>query len=114
MIAKPPRSETEIVRGIVGYLRMRPDIELVWRQNVGAATLPGRFIRYGAPGQSDVLAVQRPSGRLIAVECKRPGRKPTAAQQAFLDGVNRAGGIAILATCVDDVRQALDGPPEAP
>lgn len=58
-------------------------------------------------GISDILGAL-PGGRLLAIEVKMPGKKPTALQQRFIDAVNRAGGLAIVARCVDDVAVAID------
>lgn len=46
-------------------------------------------------------------GRLLAIECKRPGKKATAEQWQFLCNVNRANGVAFVATCIEDVTRAL-------
>ena len=49
-------------------------------------------------------------GRAIftAIECKLPGKRPTAQQQQFLDAVTAAGGIATIAYSVKDVRNAIE------
>jgi Holliday junction resolvase len=57
-------------------------------------------------GVPDVLAIYR--GRGLAIEFKQPGRTPTRLQQHELDRVGRAGGCAVVATSVDDVRAILD------
>jgi hypothetical protein len=53
-------------------------------------------------GASDILAVLPPAGRLLAIECKQPGKRPTADQRAFLDAVAAAGGVALV---VEDLGQ---------
>lgn len=59
-------------------------------------------------GVSDILGVL-PGGRFLAIEVKKqPGKKPTALQGRFIDCVNKAGGLAFVAVCVDDVAVALD------
>lgn len=57
-------------------------------------------------GVSDILGVL-PNGRALAIEVKRPGGKPTEAQQLFLHEVNRAGGLAFTASSVDEVEAYL-------
>jgi hypothetical protein len=47
-------------------------------------------------------------GRFLAVETKTPVGRTTRLQRHELDRVQRAGGLAIVARSVDDVRQALD------
>lgn len=102
--AKP--LEKEVQASIMAYLESVGAYAI--RINSGA--MPGeykgkrRFIRFTSrPGCSDILACWR--GRFVAIECKRPGNHCTFAQQQFLADVRRAGGIALAAVCVDDVRR---------
>lgn len=62
----------------------------------------GQFQRAGLP---DIIICY--GGRFIAVEVKRPGRKATPLQQHVLDEIADAGGVAIVATCWDDVAGAM-------
>ena len=82
---------------------------VAWRMNTGAvsATYQGkpRFVRFGVKGMSDIIGLIPPSGRLLAVEVKRPEGKPTPEQTQFLAAVVRAGGIAFLARSVKDVQE---------
>lgn len=80
---------------------------LVWRQNQGSlfASSNGktRRIRFASiEGISDIIGCT-PTGRLLAIEVKRPGNHPTSHQQAFLDAVNRVGGLGIVVRSVDDL-----------
>ena len=59
---------------------------------------------YGVGGISDRLAVL-PNGKLLAIECKAPGKKPTRLQEEFLRGVAKNNGIAL----VIDGDKALEG-----
>ncbi len=108
---KAPR-ETDLVRAVLEYLALRRIP--AWRANSGAMVVPGaggrkRFVRFnGARGCADVLGLLPPSGRFLAVECKMPGRHPTADQQGFLDAVGAAGGLAIVVRDVADLVVALD------
>ena len=47
-------------------------------------------------------------GRFFAIEAKKPGGKPTAQQAIFLREVYKAGGIAIVATYVEDTDFAFE------
>ena len=73
-----------------------------FRTNSGVLrNLAGRPVRFGFPGLSDLIGlVPRTLGRLIVVECKRPGGRPTEAQRAFLEIVRDAGGVSLL---IDDL-----------
>ncbi len=96
--------ESDVLSACLQYLALRGCF--CWRNNTGAfaGEYKGRkrFVRYGLKGSSDILGVM-PGGRLIAVETKRPkGGKLSPEQAAFIDAVNRAGGLAV---CVSDVAQ---------
>lgn len=64
---------------------------------------------YRRKGVSDLLGIWR--GRFIAIEVKTPKPKktyPSKDQKSFLQDVADAGGIAIVARSVEDVRKALE------
>lgn len=64
---------------------------------------------YQAAGIPDILAITPRSGRLLAIEVKRPkvGRL-TALQAAQIEKINGAGGVAGVATTVDEALALLD------
>lgn len=123
--AKPVASETAIVKAICEYLTLRGIFH--WRQNVGASVLMHkgrqRYVKFGFPGVSDIVGIlsrrwynatlrkseiiKPPMGQFLAIEVKRLGKKATADQVAFLAAVRANGGIAFVATSVDDVRREL-------
>lgn len=80
-----------------------------WRNNTGA-TRAGkfgeRFIRYGYPGSSDVLGIEKGTGKLIAIECKAK-TKTTPLQDQFLKQIRDRGGIGIVAYDLKDVEAIL-------
>lgn len=80
----------------------------VFRNNVGQLQTPdGRWVRYGlAVGSSDLIG-WTPDGRFLAVECKGPRGVVTPEQQRFLDAVNDAGGLGLVARDVDVVVAAV-------
>lgn len=43
-----------------------------------------------------------------AIEVKQPGQKPRPLQIYHIDQINEAGGVAIVATCVEDVARLFD------
>jgi hypothetical protein len=77
------------------------------RNNIGFD--PTSHVRYGVGGVggSDLIGIHRTTGRFVACEVKRPGKFPTAEQQAFLTRVARSGGLAFVARCVGDALLAL-------
>jgi len=105
------------------------NIEL-WRNNRGACTdQTGRQIRYGLGNDSAALNKRIKSsdliglipwmnGKFLAVECKPEGwvfPNPTnvaeyehcMAQQAYIDIVRRAGGVAGFVTSEDDFKRLV-------
>jgi hypothetical protein len=48
------------------------------------------------------------NGRFLAIEAKAPGKIATALQKNCLREIAAAGGIAVTATCWDEVRSVLD------
>lgn len=87
--------EADITRRIRQYLDMRGIFH--WKQWQGPMSQPR--------GVADILGCL--CGKMLAIEVKKPGGKLTEFQQRFLDAVNSSGGIAFLATSVDDVDAEL-------
>ena len=90
--------ESQVMEAVAGILERHPLVAGFWRQNTGAVKLDNRFIKFSFRGCSDYLGFLT-DGRILAVECKATGKKPSPAQAAFLDSVERAGGFAC---CTDD------------
>ena len=113
---KPVRvvaSEAETQVAVLAFLRKHPKIAFAVRMNSGMAREQNadgteRVIRYGFRGCPDVWAMLRGSGRLLVVEVKRDGKRPTDDQQAVLDAVNGGGGIGVVAYRLEDVANALE------
>lgn len=107
-IVRRPR-EIDRVSQCLRLLRLRG--VCAWRQNTGGAyygTGPKRrFVRFAAKGCSDILGCLPPSGRLLAVEAKQPGRQPAADQQAFLAAIAAAGGLAWVIRDVAELEALL-------
>ena len=61
---------------------------------------------YGYAGISDRLAVL-PNGKLLAIECKAPGKLPTPLQMEFLKKVGKNGGYGFVVDG-EEALQALD------
>ena len=64
---------------------------------------------YGTAGVPDLLICYW--GRFVGMEVKQPGQRPTKIQQHTLDAIAGAGGIAIVATSVDEALECLRGIP---
>lgn len=103
-----PERETTIQAAIRLALGKEPDLTL-WRNNTGRAQYEAedgpRRVRYGlVKGSSDLVGILGPAGRFVALEVKRPRKKPTEEQRMFLDLVRSRGGFAAV---VDSVASAL-------
>jgi hypothetical protein len=102
--------ERDIQKVILDYLACIG--VFAWRANTGAvaATYKGksRFMRFGPKGQADILGIMSPSGRLLAIEVKRKGQGPTEEQSRFLNRIDLAGGIAIVAHSLEECQESLE------
>ncbi len=96
--------ESDIQTAIRTYLQLRGCV--VVRVNSGAIVINderGRRMYRGAKAGTSDLLVCLPWGQFAAVEVKVPGEKPTDLQRAFLESVTAAGGVAVVATGIEDV-----------
>lgn len=98
--------ERDVLKAVLGYLRLHPRVSWIVRINTGAIKYENRFIRFGMPGFSDIIG-QLKDGRLLAIEVKASNGKATPEQQAFITKVNAAGGVGCVARSVEDVAQVL-------
>ena len=133
MILKTYVTESQIKRAILAAYGSREDLYL-WNAPSGVAvSVDGkRPVRYGVPGQADIMGVWRRGayyetarfvgmlssqmvpihyGQAIAIEVKRPGGQQSEAQRKWQAVWTRVGGIYVLARSVDDVAAVL-GPPK--
>ena len=60
---------------------------------------------YAKAGVSDIIACIK--GRFVAIEVKRPGKKPTQLQVNFIKAVNTVGGLGFWADSLDEVKDKL-------
>lgn len=105
----PPPRETDIQRDILQALAWERDVEF-FRNNTGALPGPnGHLVFYGlGKGSSDLIGILAPSGRLLALEVKRPGEKPTASQLIWQARIRDLGGFACVVDSVESARAALE------
>ena len=123
-LAPPARRESEIQKAVLAHLALVPGV-VAFRMNTGAFSgeYKGRrrFVRFGKRGLSDIIGWRHEDmgvddqgnwcsvsvARFLAIEIKKPGKPPTPEQAAFLAQVKAAGGLAFVATSVDDVVKEL-------
>jgi hypothetical protein len=94
--------EQHIQKQILDYLRFR-GIPCYKHQNAGIRKPDGSYIPTHTRGVSDIIGCIPKTGRFLAIEVKRPGGKPTSEQKQFIDTINDAGGLAFVASSIDDV-----------
>lgn len=99
--------EAEVLRDCMRLLEFR-GIPFE-RQNTGGLVPKDgcRYVRFGTPGRSDLSGIL-PDGRRLEIEVKRPGKRPTAAQYAWLRRINASGGAGIWVSDVRQLDAALD------
>ncbi len=116
-IKKPVIPERDIQKTILHGLVMHPLVARIERINVMAGRLLGkdgtsasRFMRSCRKGRVDLDGFTV-DGRIIAIEVKRPSTRNTMTpeQQEYLDQVRRAGGLAGVATCVEEAFAIVEG-----
>ncbi len=106
---KPTILERDIQKLILDALRIHPLVARIERINVMAGRLVGkngkasRFIRSCKAGRVDLDGFTT-DGRVIAIEVKRPQKRNnlTIGQTDYLNAVRAAGGLAGVATCVEE------------
>lgn len=112
MTALPQQSESVLVRAVIAYINARGG--KAWRNNAGfivlqSATGRTRAVSMSEKGLPDVIGVL-PNGRLVAVECKRPGNDLTGFQRYQLDELRARNALVIVAYSITDVEVALAAP----
>jgi hypothetical protein len=102
-------TEAQIQGQIIDWLRLHGAV--VTRINSGSVLLQNsngstRRVKLADAGTSDIIACLH-GGEYVAIEVKRPGEKPTPAQELFIDQVNATGGLAFVAHSLEDVMREL-------
>lgn len=102
-------TESNIQKEIMEYLTLRG--YLVWRNNSGGKKIGKYYIHMAPEGSPDIIGIQPVTGKFIGVEVKKPDgkteKKRAEKQRLFSENIQKLGGIAIIAYCVEDVEHAL-------
>ncbi len=96
----PDPDEIRIQSYILAQLSLLPGVYARRQNTGGASTQGGRTVRFGTPGQADILAIV--NGKYVEIEVKSVTGKQSPAQLAHAERVRAAGGIYILARCLED------------
>lgn len=103
-------TEKSTQAAILDYLKLRGIFH--YRQNTGAfstsspITGNSRFVRFGFPGASDIVAVWK--GQYVAIEVKDVKGRLNENQERFKEALEYAGGVYVLARSLDDVTELFD------
>jgi hypothetical protein len=106
--------ETDIVRACLDWLALHRI--KAWRMNNAGIFDPVKKIHrtfHGLRGVSDILGIlpqrvrladgsDETFGNFLAIEVKKPGEKPRADQEVFLQDIREQGGVAL---CVHSLRE---------
>lgn len=94
--------EKDIQSSIIDYLEAKK--VFCWKEHSGGIPRDNGkwFMPIGLKGKSDILGIYK--GKFLAIEVKRPSSGVVSPdQQYFMDRVNKEGGIAFVATSIDDL-----------
>ncbi len=99
--------EKVIENQILNYLQFIPDCFAWKNQNVGVYDSRKRTYRksnskHQFKGIADILGIYK--GRFLAIEVKQPKKPPSQHQIEFINKINDHGGIAFVATSIEDVQ----------
>jgi len=100
-------AEAVYQRLVLGRLEvLRPRVRF-WRANTGfARDGRGRGVRFGEPGQPDILGVA--AGRGFGIEVKDDGERQRPEQREWQSSWELAGGIYLLAVGKDGALAAVE------
>jgi hypothetical protein len=113
-VGPPPMKEQALKMLIKNYLLLKG--HFVWVNNSGMTrtsytskngVVSNRAWRAGIRGSSDILGIEKGTGRFIAIETKVGYNKPTPDQTVFLEDIASRGGHAIVAYSIADVQKYL-------
>lgn len=80
---------------------------LMMATNTKCYPVNGKWLKLcGQPGWADLTGML-PSGRFLAIEVKSKVGKVSPLQQEWINRVNRAGGLALWARHVDDIKDIV-------
>jgi len=97
--------EADVLRSVLDLLAAKRIFAL--RMNVAALRLDTRFLKFGVPGQADVLAFPR-AGEVWWIEVKSSTGIQTALQRSFQAQVEAVGHRYLLVRNPDELLQELE------
>lgn len=118
---KGPKPEAKLQKALIEYLKLLPWVAKVNRHNVGQAMMggnpgfTGRPVYFGEKGHSDLSIEVRNDPRVVWIETKAPGARPSGArqkahwdeQEAFLARKRASGHPAFFCAAGEVLRTEL-------
>ena len=102
-------TETQVLKTILEWLAYKKI--LCWRNQSGMLIVGDKkkyAVKMGAKGTSDIVGCLPPDGRMLCIEIKRDKKsKVSPEQKVFIDKINSLGGLAFVATSVEEVEREL-------
>lgn len=105
-------SQQVVERDIIAFLNANGFY--AWRNQSGQLKVGRGWVHFAPKGVSDVIGLHKSSGRIVAIERKRPNEPSTPEQDDFLEMVRRAGGYAGIARTIQDVAEIIGKNPANP
>lgn len=101
-------SESQLQDAIRLELGRRPDLLVVWRNNIGTAEMRGYRVRFGVggPGGADLIGLSY-TGQFLALEIKTPTGRQSPEQRTYEHLVQRLNGTYRILRSVEDARALL-------
>lgn len=88
--------ERDLIEEIKKYLQTKNEL-FYWKEHGG---------QFGTAGIPDIIVCYK--GKFIAFECKKPGGKPIILQKITLNKINKAKGIAVVVTSLEQVKDIIE------
>lgn len=107
-------NEQQLKKLLVEYLLRKG--HFVWVNNSGfvkrfymskQGVESSHVLRSGIKGSSDIIGIEKITGRFIAIEVKAGKNITSTEQDIFLENINRRNGLAIVAYSLEDVQKYL-------
>ena len=89
-------SESQLIQSIKRYLATLQEC-FFWKEHGG---------QYGTAGIPDIIICYK--GRFYGLEAKVGRNKPTRLQEATIEQIRRAGGVAVVVRSVDEVKEIMN------
>ena len=103
------KTESDLVRACLSWLRAAKPGGYFWRNNTGAVVSEykgrKRFTRFGVPGMSDICGVL--NGRAVFIECKTATGKLSENQITFGEQVTRAGALYAVVRSLEELEAVI-------